>query len=526
MEKLKKITCIACKETIREGAVICPHCGRQQTRTYLHLLGDGLKWAAGIAALLTLIISASELNKIMGHWLENEQAVNEYADAAKLLAHAGDHVNAQQLLQQATQLNPASAKVRDLRISLAQEKLRTFALLDRNGHYMLQLTVKKDDSGLEIPDFEYSRANDTAFEKLKVNELVPLFARGIVSSHGPAKATLLAHLGWMDLLRESGLVHFNIDTRFREALYIDPDNPYANAMFGAWLLSPRNRSTVKIDKRVEKAHEHFSKALSSHKESSWVKALWLEALIKADGSAADHDLLRVLQSFRDAGEPLAKYGPAFIALKTNFINTASNGRAPDESNEERFQSLLSAFSVEDLLIKLNWLSAHHYGCEPGPGCEKKNHDMQNILYISGRLHEIKKDLDNAIEAYRLAQTERYRKWFVDDVVMQHLEEVLEDKGVTSKRMLANWDARWTTLQNKDVILEYHGKKISNADELSEVNSQLEPDNKVIIKVLRQGMILELKSEPLQLNSVVSYVIPVSLLKPDKANSLKDWLTNE
>ena len=169
----------------------------------------------------------------MGHWLEQEQAVNEYADAAKLLAHTGDHVNAQQLLQQATQLNPASAKVRNLRISLAQEKLRTFALLDRSGHYMLQLAANKDDSGLEIPDFESSRANDAAFKKLKVDELVPLFARGVVSSYGPAKATLLAHLGWMDLLRVSGPVHFDIDTRFREALDIDPNNPYANAMLGA-----------------------------------------------------------------------------------------------------------------------------------------------------------------------------------------------------------------------------------------------------------------------------------------------------
>ena len=59
MDEMEKVTCVACKEVIQQGAMICPHCGKHQTRSNLHLLVTGLKWAAGVTALLPLIISAS-----------------------------------------------------------------------------------------------------------------------------------------------------------------------------------------------------------------------------------------------------------------------------------------------------------------------------------------------------------------------------------------------------------------------------------------------------------------------------------
>jgi hypothetical protein len=447
-------------------------------------------------------------------------------DAAQLLADTGDHVNAQLLLQHATELNPASTKIRDLQIRLALEKLRTFLLLDRDGQYMKQLTVQRDSTGVERLDFVGSSTTKHTFEEINVEELVRLLARGVVSAEGSERATLLAHLGWMDLLRAYGPVDFDVDRSFIEALQSDTDNPYANAMYGAWLLSPRNKSPVKMSERVKQSREHFKKSLSSHTEKAWVKALWLEALIQSDGLASEQELLLVLQMFKDAGDQFDKYGPAGVALKTNFINSASYGHAPDESNEQRFQSLLSAFAVDDLFTKLHWLSTLRYGCVPSPGCEINNQEMQNLLYISGRLHEASDKLDNAVENYRLAQTSGFRKNFVDKVAMQHLEYVLNKQSVPLRLVVAIWNSRVDALQEQDLILDYHGNSISKEDELSTINSQLEPDQQVQIKILRDGQILEMNSDPLWPRDVIAYVIPESLIKLDKADQLKAWLTNK
>ena len=390
---------------------------------------------------------------------------------------------------------------------------------------MKQLAVQKDDSGIERLDFEGSSTNQGAFEQINVEELVRLFARGVVSAEGPERATLLAHLGWMDLLRINGPVDFDVDTRFIDALQADTDNLYANAMYGAWLLSPRNKSPVKMPDRVKLSREHFKKSLRSGKDKAWVKALWLEALILSDGHVSEQELLRILQTFKDEGDHLDKYGPAGVALKANFLNSAYYGVARNESNEQRFQSLLSAFSIEDLLIKLHWLSNLHYGCAPGPGCEIDNREMQKLLYVSGRLHEASNELEKAVESYRLAQTEGFRKIVFDQAVMQHLENILNEQNVPVRHVVTNWNNRVDALQEQDVILEYNSESISSEDDLNPINSQLEPNEQVQMKILRDGQILELISVPVWPDEVVAYVVPESLLKPEKADQLRAWLSN-
>lgn len=521
---MEKNICIACKEEIQPGAKVCPHCSKTQSPSKLHLLGEGLKWAAGFAVLFTLIISVSELNKIMQLWLQKEQAASEYAEAAQLLVATGDHVNAQVLLKQAAELNPASVEVRNLRIELAQQRLRTFMLLDRDGHYMNQLSIEKDASGAVTLDFKYSGAKQ-AFEEINIEDLVQLFARGVVSANASEKATLLAHLGWMDLLRQYGPVEFDVDKRFQDALKVDPDNFYANAMYSTWLISPRNRSPENFADKLKRSREHFRKALVSDIETAWTKTLWMESLLLADGLIAEQERLRAVQTFKDTGDQLNARRYAWSALKANFINSASRGSAPTEKNEQRLQFLFSAFPIDDLFNKLHWLSSLHYGCIPGPGCEVNNQEMQNLLYISGRMHEVNNSLDKAVEAYRLAQTEDFRKYFVDDVTMQHLELVLLKQAIPTRRVLANWNKRAGSLQERDVILTYQGQSITDEDELRPINAKLEPDQQVDLTVLRKGEILDLLSEPIWGGDVVVYVIPESFLKAGKADELRVWLTN-
>lgn len=51
---------------------------------------------------------------------------------------------------------------------------------------------------------------------------------------------MVAHLGWLNFLRENITGQGGItESHLREALRIDPENVYANAMIGEWLLLPR-----------------------------------------------------------------------------------------------------------------------------------------------------------------------------------------------------------------------------------------------------------------------------------------------
>jgi hypothetical protein len=61
--------------------------------------------------------------------------------------------------------------------------------------------------------------------------------RALPGSNGSRRADLLAHQGWATfLLWRDGDRSLRPQDRYREALAIDADNPYANAMLAHWTL--------------------------------------------------------------------------------------------------------------------------------------------------------------------------------------------------------------------------------------------------------------------------------------------------
>lgn len=528
MAERKQHVCVACMEPLQPGAKVCPHCHSRQHRSPTQTFTDGLKWAAGIAALITLILSASELNQLVEVWLKNEHAVAEYIDAARLLAESGDHSNAQSLLQRATELDPASAELRDLRIELAQKKLRTFLLLDRNGQYPTELVKEKNSSGQEVLDFRYRDNAAQELENLQLDSLAPLFARGVVTATQQRKATLLAHLAWIDLLRRYGPVEFRVNERFQQALAIDQANPYANAMAGAWLLSPRNNNELPPKERIDIARQLFTTALQTENKEmrSWVETLWLQALVLADGVAAEHELLRVLQQFKDAGRAFSENGPAAAALNLNFIHSVARGHPSNEKNEQRIQQLLAAFTPTDLQQKLNWLSKLRYGCTPSAGCEVGSSAMANMLYLSGRFHAAAGEPQQALEAFRLGATPGYSHGLSKQVMLQQLEATLAQLGIPSQQVLAYRYSSDPPLQKGDLLIEYQGQSYPHPEDLQKLNERLGNPPSANVKVLRKGQIIALTTKLLAGHQLETFVVPNELLQPGNGQQLAKWFAYE
>ena len=159
MEEIKRVPCVSCKEPIFAGAAVCPHCRSHQSRPKIHLVANVLKWAAGIITLITLLRSTSDLNKLVTVWLEKEQIAVEYIDAARLLADTGDQKNAQLLLLRAEELKPTSFEIRDIKIGLIKNDIRSYLLLDSGDNQLQQLTAGINKSGEKVFEFQSKTEN-------------------------------------------------------------------------------------------------------------------------------------------------------------------------------------------------------------------------------------------------------------------------------------------------------------------------------------------------------------------------------
>ena len=156
---------------------------------------------------------------------------------------------------------------------------------------------------------------------------------------GTRRADLLAHSGWASFLMwRDGDRRLDPTEWYREALKVDPDNPYANAMLAHWMISQ--------ERDVARGTRLFLKAEEDRRAIDAVRQLEWGAYGNSSSDEADIERVRLTDRMRRAGERVNDRQQS--ALRSTYFTLSQRGR------ENRRDQLLQALPPDDHLALLAW----------------------------------------------------------------------------------------------------------------------------------------------------------------------------
>lgn len=133
-----------------------------------------------------------------------------------------------------------------------------------------------------------------------LDQIMPVLEAGLTRAKGPQAADIQAHIGWGHWLnehiaeREFGPA---AEQNLRAALQLDPQNVYANAMLGNWILQTHGD--------VAEAMGHLDMAVATGKARRYVRQLEMGGLTYLDEKGARAAQMKVANEMRKGGEPLS-----------------------------------------------------------------------------------------------------------------------------------------------------------------------------------------------------------------------------
>jgi hypothetical protein len=223
-----------------------------------------LKWVGYVAAILSLCATLAGFAKYVYDRAETARNVTALLTTASEQKKARDYSSGWQTLEKAAQLDANSAKVEAARENLAMAWL--------------------DDIHLQ----ENQSFSDVA------QKLEPILTQAVAATKpGPQQADLRAHLGWAYFLESrDGRSDLDPVRHYREAAAENSNNPYAEAMWGHWILWQH------CD-RIKEAAGHFSAALASRRDGDFVRHLEMAALLNCHDEQSDLEVIRVANAMRE-----------------------------------------------------------------------------------------------------------------------------------------------------------------------------------------------------------------------------------
>jgi tetratricopeptide (TPR) repeat protein len=384
--------CIACCETIREGARLCPRCGTTQnpTKSRWKTFGDAVKWAGGAVTVISLSMGVLTLSGIYRQWQEKREAVAEHVDAASWLLETENYPQAWQMLDEALELSPSAPDV-------------------RRGQFDLALVWLRD----------FSSEKESAGETL--DRLTAVLYRNLAHADDDDAATILAHVAWAQIVRMRFdlPVFADVDAVFDRALAASAENGYANAFLGYWRLLARGIGPGEV--RV--AQEHFRTALESGRVRELVRRLQLGQLTYLSFGRSDElenavlaELLRTSFEMMQASEPKP---PEDIRYKI-LDGYGTTGRG------EHIEGLVPALPPDDHLAVHAWL-------REGLKYDGRPRLLTQMSYLEARLLEARGDADEALDRYRALLAAEHSTDPLDELVNASIERIT---GELPERALA------------------------------------------------------------------------------------------
>jgi tetratricopeptide (TPR) repeat protein len=197
-----------------------------------------------------------------------------------------------------------------------------------------------------------------------VTKIAPILDRGLLTAAEPhRKADLQAHIGWATFLRSrdnKGESTLQPEEEYRKALSLDPDNPYANAMLGHWILRTTND--------VASAQQRFDAALAAGRAEDCVRKLQLAALGNASTAEAGLEMIRVANAMRKNDQVVEPdYNSKIWSVYYWFLR---------DSGQYKTEKLLRVLPPEEHLATFQWLFENTHPYEEG-----------QKMYYTGLLHE-------------------------------------------------------------------------------------------------------------------------------------------
>jgi len=252
-----------------------------------------LKWVGYLTAILSLSATIVGGVKFAYDRIEVRRKIDSLVSAETVQLESRDYGSAWQSLEQASQLMTDSPKVRSAQESLAMAWLEDVHLSDNQ------------------------KFSDVT------QKLEPVLTRAVADSRpGPRRADLRAHVGWAYFL-ESRDGRFDLDPAgpYAEAIAEDPNNPYAQAMWGHWILWQHCGE-------IGDATSHFAAALASHRQGDYVRHLQLTALLNCHDEEAALETIRVANATRHEQRTIDSWSRDHIFLLYDNLDpgTAEAGR--------------------------------------------------------------------------------------------------------------------------------------------------------------------------------------------------------
>jgi tetratricopeptide (TPR) repeat protein len=221
-----------------------------------------LKWVGAFTAILSLGATIVSILKYGYGRMQTKHKVDALLSAEALQLQSHDYAAAWKTLEEAAPLTPGP-KVREARVSLAMTWLE------------------------DVHANENQKFSDVT-EKLE-----PVLTRALaVSPPGTQRADLRAHIGWAYFLASrDGRFDLDPAASYAAAIADDHNNPYAQAMWGHWILWQNCQ-------KISDASGHFASALASSRQEDYVRQLQLAALLNCQNDEAAKETIQVANAMR------------------------------------------------------------------------------------------------------------------------------------------------------------------------------------------------------------------------------------
>jgi hypothetical protein len=183
-------------------------------------------------------------------------------------------------------------------------------------------------------------------------------------------------LGWSYFLRSrEGVSGLDPSASYADAVKKDPGNPYAEAMWGHWILWNHGDPA--------EAARHFAAALGTHRERAFVRRLQLSALLNNHDDASEENVVQALNDIRKQGESLPS------EVQRQVFSMYYGKLIPADEETPRF---IRAVPPAEHLATFHWLFD---GMEAG-GSETllRDGDLCVLEEAAGQLQDAKKDYDS------------------------------------------------------------------------------------------------------------------------------------